>query len=583
MGRKWKIHKRIPKAIDKRLEDYPSIVRQLLFNRGITKRKEVREYLDPKKVVFYNPRKIYDIKKAAQIILDCIKSKRKIFIHGDFDVDGICSTAILWDFLYRQLKADVLPYVPSRFDEGYGMSDESLSNIKDQGGEVVITVDCGIKDHDLVKKWRKKGLEFVITDHHELEKKNGKVILPDEALAVVHPRHPKGDYPFGEISGATVVWNLVNIIVELGNIDFDIDNYLDLVTLSVICDVMPLIKENRAIVKRGLERLKNTKRIGLRRLIFDAGIEPSDINTYHIGFIIGPRLNAAGRLDHAIDAVKLLVTMSYSKAREISDKLNRLNKERQRIQEDIFKSAIKQIEESGMERKLYFVWGDDWAEGVIGIVAGRISEIYNRPVLIATNKKGKFTGSARSSNKYNIIEAISSQSKLLDRFGGHPQAAGFTVKSEVIEQFRDNLLEIADRDLSDKDIKKEYTADMGVNLDDIDWDTLKWIDRFAPFGFGNEKPRFVLKNIRLSNVVFVGSEGKHLKFGIKNNSNTFLSGIGFGLGDEFKNITSGDKVDILFSLEVNVWNGQEKLQLNVKDIRPRSTVGSIISNGTSLF
>lgn len=565
---KWKLCPKINSLVSKKLSDYPIMIRQLLFNRGIKTKEEAEKFLDKNYVKFYNPSKIYQIEKTAKLILDFARKGKKIFIHGDFDVDGICATSILWDFLYRELEADVLPYIPSRFDEGYGMSDASLSRIKEQGGELVITVDCGIKDDELISKWSKKGLQFIVTDHHELKKVDDEIILPKKALAIVHPRHPKGKYPFKEISGATVVWKLVSVIRKVDGLDFDTDAYLDLVALSTVCDIMPVISENRSILKSGLKQIRKTERAGLRRLIYDAGFKPVNIDTYHIGFVIGPRLNAAGRLDHAIDAVKLLVTKSGRQAREISEKLNQLNQKRQRIQDEIYKNAIKQIKKVGTKTKLYFVWGEDWAEGVIGIVAGKISGMYNRPVLIATRKGGEYTGSARSIDRFNIIKAINLQSEILERFGGHPQAAGFTVSPENIEQFRDNLLEIADRELSEEDIQKEEIADCEIKLEDISNELLEWIDKLAPFGYGNTSPKFILNNVDLTDITFVGRDANHLRFALLNrDTGEYLKGIGFGLGKEFKDLKSGVVVNLLFALELNEWNGEKSLQLNVKDIR----------------
>jgi len=565
---KWKLRPKITAKYKKLFSSYPGVVGQLLYNRGIKNKNEAKHFLDEKYCNFYNPHRIYDINNAANIIIKLIKERKKIFIHGDFDVDGICSAAILWDFLYRHVKAHVIPYIPDRFDEGYGMTDKSLENIKKQGGEVVITVDCGIRDDDLIKRWKEKGLEFIVTDHHELKKLKNKIVLPIDSLAIVHPSHPRSTYPFKEISGATVAWKLVSILKEKLKINFDLDSYLDLVALSIICDVMPLSGENRSLVKKGLEIFRNSKRIGLRRLISDAGINIQDLDTYHLGFVIGPRLNAAGRLDHAIDAIKLLVTKSYKLANIISEKLNSLNQRRQVLQENIYRDALSQISQYQINRKMFFVWAEDWAEGVIGIVAGKICEEFHRPVLIATRKKGKFTGSARSIDKFNIINAINLQSDLLDRFGGHPQAAGFTVKAENIEQFRDNLLEIADRELDDKDIEREEMADCRITLKGINWDLLKWILKFSPFGYGNSKPRFVIRNVEVGHVQFVGKDRNHLKIALLNkNTGEYFQAIGFGIGSSFKSLKISDKIDLLFTLENNEWNGNSSLELKIIDLK----------------
>jgi len=564
----WKLLPKISTKDSKELQEYPAIIRQLLANRNIKTKQDAENFLDQLYVNFHDSYKMHGAKNAAEVILQAVNEKKKIIIHGDFDVDGICSTSILWDFLYRAVGADVLPYIPSRFEEGYGMTDKSLKKVKSLGGELVITVDCGIKDAELISKWKKAGLEFVVTDHHELEKKGKKTILPLDACAIVHPSYPRSKYPFEKLSGAAVVWKLIQVLAREKALDFDTDVYLDLVALSTVCDVMPLVDENRSIVKKGLEKIKRTERVGLLRLIYDAGLEPANTETYHLGFILGPRLNAAGRLDLAIEAVKLMVTKSRSKARELSGKLSDLNRRRQNIQKRIYDDALAQIENVGLERKLYFAWGNDWEEGVIGIVAGKISETYNRPVLIATRKGKGYTGSARSIDNFNIIDAINSQSEILERFGGHPQAAGFSVSAEAIEQFRDNLLEIADRDLADADLVKAEQADCEIKLNQIDWDLADWLEKFAPFGFGNEKPVFILRKAEIGFIKTVGQSNSHLSLAFLNKeTGEYLSGIGFNLGDMARTLNQGNLVDVLFSLEINEWNGERKLQLNIKDIR----------------
>lgn len=569
----WDVSTQISKKETETLSSYPRIIRQLLVNRDIKTKRDAELFFSRKEEAGRSLSKLYDLNKASNVINDYIKRGKKIVIHGDFDVDGICATSIVWDFLFRKLKADVLPYIPSRFDEGYGMTDKSLENVQKQGADLVITVDCGIKDDDLIQKWEKRGINFVITDHHEFKEGNSRgenVILPDKALAIVHPKYPKKELAFADISGTTVAWKLVEELGRVAEVDYDFSDYLDLVALATVCDIMPLVDENRRLVKRGIEKMKEGKRIGLLRLLNDSGIDLGKLSTYHMGFIIGPRLNAAGRLDHALDAVRLLVTNSRSTAGKLSEKLRKLNQKRQSIQEDIHMNALKQIENVGFDRKLYFVWGEDWAEGVVGIVAGKISETYNRPVLVASGNNGMYKGSARSIETFNIIEAINSQQDLLERFGGHPQAAGFTIKAENIEQFRDNLLEIADQELSDDDIKRTIKADSYVELKDLDRNLLDWIQKLEPFGFGNSKPKFVAEDVEINDVRVIGSSGKHLKFSFYVSENgKYLDGIAFNMAERYKNLQAGNLVDLLFTFEINEWNGIERLQLNMKDIKVR--------------
>lgn len=567
--KKWVVLPKIKKNSQQKLRKYPEKVRQLLFNRGITASKTAESFFKPEIEKRYSVRKLHDVKKAAEFILRAVESGKKIFIHGDYDVDGICATSILWDFLHNQLRADVLPYIPSRFDEGYGMTNESLSAIKERSAELVITVDCGIKDDELVAEWKKKGLDFVVTDHHDLKVNDQKKdVLPRNALAVVHPAFPDHTYPFRDICGAAVAWKLVEMIQIKAKADCDIFAYLDLVALATVCDVMPLIDENRIFVSEGLKQMKNTTRPGLRRLISDAGIDLEEISTYHLGFILGPRLNAAGRLDHALDAVRLLCTQSPSQAQELSAKLERLNTERQRIQADIYDQAIAQIEETGLDKRLFFAWGEDWEEGVIGIVAGKICETYNRPVLIATRKDGGFTGSARSSPHFSIIDAITAQQELLERFGGHPQAAGFTVDAKNIKKFRDNLLDIADREIDDEALTRELKADLQLTPEDVNWDMFEWLEKFAPFGYKNPRPVFVMYAVNLAEKSYVGKQNDHLRISIFDEKiGKYTSGIGFRLADEARRISDKAGVDLIFTIEKNEWNGNVNLQLNVKDIR----------------
>lgn len=566
MKKKWTLRKKITKKVDTELARFPAIIRQLLYNKGIDSKKEAEKFLDPNYIKFHDARRIFQIEKAAEEIINAIEEDKTIFIHGDYDVDGICATSILWDFLYREMNAKVMPFIPSRFEDGYGMSNSSLQKIKDDGGELVITVDCGIRDGELIKKWNDKGLEFIITDHHSFDKKDDKEIIPKKALAVVHPSHPKGEYPFDDIAGATVAWKLVDVIIRKLALDFDLEEYLDLVALATVADVMPLVKENRSIVKLGLNKLKKTKRVGLRRLMNDCGIDFDDLRAYHIGFVIGPRLNATGRLDHALDAVRLLSTQSLSTARELSEKLQRLNSKRQVIQKRIYEEAVEQIQENGEERKLYFVWGEKWEEGVMGIVAGKIAEKYHRPTLVATKKESEYTGSARSIKSFNMIEAITLQDEFLERYGGHPQAAGFTVGEENIELFRDGLLEIANKRLTDSDLVGEITIDAEIDLEDITFELIDWIERFAPFGYKNPSPKLLIRKLEVKDLRFVGSENNHISMTfLSEKTGEFIRSIGFNLADKIPDIKVGDKIDIVFVLEINEWNGDRQLQMKIKD------------------
>lgn len=400
------------------------VFEQLLNSRTI---QDKEKYFNPSLKHLYDPFLMSGMNAAVSTISKALKDKRKIFIHGDFDVDGISATSILWQFLYRDLNADVIPYVPNRFTEGYGLSDESIKAIIEQGGDLIITVDCGVKDIELVSKYSNK-ISFIITDHHtireydsnnlvENSKKIGNLIVSSKAKAVVHPQ--LGDYPFTEICGATVAWKLCSALNISLNTGIDIYKYLDLTCLGTICDVMPLIDENRIIVKYGLDRLRKTQNIGLKTMIEYLKLEPQSIDTYHIGFMIGPRLNASGRMQSAMDAVRLLTTQDNKFALEIVKKLDGLNTERQTLTQKYFELAEEQLKDN-LDKKLLFVYGEEWPEGILGLIAGKLTEKYCRPAIAASINGEKVKGSARSIEEFHIANNLKSiSSNCLPSEGTH--------------------------------------------------------------------------------------------------------------------------------------------------------------------
>src|SRR5260221_902803 len=396
-------------------EQNEKLIPWLLKSRGIT---NLQTFANTNVDDLYDPLLIYGAEEAAKVIYDFAKTKKKIFIHGDFDVDGITATSIMWQFLYRDLKANALPYIPSRFNEGYGLSEESITNIIDAGGELIITVDCGVKDVELIKKYSDK-IKFVITDHHtvldylpgaEGTKQVGDFMVSSSALAVVHPR--LGDYPFKEICGAVVSWKVCSAINNVFDLKVDVNKYLDLAAIGTICDIMPLVDENRIIVKEGLKKLATTQNLGLRVIMDGLKLDRNKIDTYHIGFLIGPRLNASGRLDTALDAVRLLTTTDRSYAQSLFLKLNDLNTKRQALTQEHLTLAEKQIAEQ-LENKILFVYGEDWPEGIVGLIAGKLTEKYNRPVIAGSIHDNIFKASARSIENFHIAEQLSMNAVLL--------------------------------------------------------------------------------------------------------------------------------------------------------------------------
>lgn len=565
---KWIISEKITPEIDNALDGLHPIVKQILYNRGVYSSEEAIRFLSVDSASIQDCRDLSDIDIAVNTIIEARDKKEKIFIYGDYDVDGISATSIMWDFLYRKLGISVMPYIPSRFEEGYGMSEKGLNHVIENGGSLVITVDCGIKDIDLVKDFTDKGLKFIITDHHTLPADaQGDPIYPDKAIAVVHPKHPHSRIKFKEVCGTTVAWKLIcaitNNLKEKENFDFDPEEYLDIVSMATITDIMPLVDENRTIIKKGLEQIKNTKNMGLRALMLESKVLPSEVETYHFGFVLGPRLNATGRMEHALEGVRLLSTSSDKQALEIAAKLSQLNLERQQITQSLLDQAMSQIEDNN--ENLIFVYGEEWPEGVIGLVAGKLLEKYHKPVLVGSVKDGIMVGSARSIESFNVTEAIAASADLLLRFGGHAQAAGFSLEEKNAQKFKENLLKLA-ANISDEDLLKKLRIDAVIKPQDVTIPTINEVESLRPFGPGNPTPNFLLEDLTVHEKSFMGKEALHVKLLLTGGTN-IIEAVSFNNAQNYTHINPDDKIDIVATLSKNVWNGVERPQLKIIDIK----------------
>jgi len=567
----WNILPKITQNYRKELGQYDRITAQLLFNRGITTREAAEIFLNADEDLL-DSKLLEGVTGTCELILETISQGRKIIIYGDYDVDGVSSTSILFDFLFRQLHANVLPYIPSRFEEGYGLNANALQKLTDEGAELIVTVDCGIRDGLLLQEFSGKQTKYLITDHHEppADKESMEALL-SSAEYVIHPElSPKLE--FKQICATTVIWYVIrelsNLALERGLIskDFNTDRYLDLVALATVCDVMPLLDQNRTILKKGVEVMKKTQNVGLKELLILSGIVSEDISPYHLGYVLGPRLNAAGRLETAMDAVRLLTSGNADTARTLAKKLSDLNSQRQLITSSLIEEAEEQLGSWGVEKNLLFVKGDDWPEGIVGLVAGKLCEKYHKPVLVASIRDGKAVGSARSIKGFHITEAISQMSELLERFGGHAQAAGFTLLESNVDVFSSGLLAIAEKEINEKDIEKIINIDLELKNEELNFDTVEKIEKFAPFGFGNKQPIVLLKSSIVRNLKLVGSTSSHLKVTIESDGQ-YIDAIGFNLADYYSKIKQGDKVDIVGYPEKNVFLGNTKLQMKITDIK----------------
>lgn len=521
---KWKI---LPKKSD-------DLVKQLLINRGITGKSDIEEFFNPKISSYKKDIEIPGIEKAQKRILEAIKKGELIIVFGDYDVDGICGCAILYKVL-TSLGAKVLPYIPHREKEGYGLSNLGLEFARDSAASVVITVDNGITANKQAKFAKELGLDLIITDHHvPLNEK------PD-AYAIVHST---------KMCGAAVAWGLVQGLISKSLRE----ELLEFVGVATVCDLIPLTNLGRAFLVEGLRQLKKTTNLGFLSLVNECELSLSKVGSYEIGHIIGPRLNAMGRIEHAIDSLRLLCTKDPTKAKKLAKLLCETNTERRLMTSQALEEAKTLVVE---ENKIHVLFSEKWAAGIIGLIAGRITESYFRPSIAISVGKEISKGSARSINGINVIELIRKHVDILIDVGGHPGAAGFSILTENIEVFKKRLEE-------EKIIlpeEKVLEIDAELSTDELTRKLVRDIQKFEPFGFGNPRPAFATTGVKVSDVRTVGN-GKHLKGKVDG-----IDFIAFGMGELGTMIQNSQDVDIAYNLELDNYNGFEKIQLKIKDIK----------------
>lgn len=509
------------------------LTEQLLINRSI---KDRENFFHPKLSDFEKDLEIPGIKIAQKRILQAIENNEQILVYGDYDVDGITACAILYKAL-TSVGAKVLPYIPHREKEGYGLSKFGLDLAKESGTSLVITVDNGIVAIEQADYAKKIGLDLIITDHHlPLDKK-------PEAFSIVHST---------KMCGAAVGWCLIKDLVSKSLAQ----ELLEFVAIATVCDLIPLINLGRAFLVEGLKHLNKTTNLGLLSLINECNLRVGNIGSYEIGHIIGPRLNAIGRLEHAIDALRLLCTKDVIKAKNLARLLTQTNTTRQQMTTDAIEQARLLVDK---EKKIHILTSHDWSPGIIGLVAGRVCEEYSRPVIAISVGEEMSKGSARSVNGINIVEVIRKCSDFLVDVGGHPGAAGFSIKTKNIEKFKKRLEEMVIT-LPD-DVQSVLEIEAEIEGKKLNKNLLEDLEKFEPFGFGNPRPILATYNMEASDIRTVGN-GKHLKFKANN-----IDAIAFGMGNLIDILQNGQLISLAFTPELDTYNGFEKLQLKVKDIR----------------
>jgi single-stranded-DNA-specific exonuclease len=533
----------------------PPLITQLLYNRGITEESDIELFINADSRLSHDPCLLPDIHPAIARIYRALLSSENIAVYGDFDVDGISGAALLTQGL-SALDARVTAYIPHRIKEGHGLNAAALERLQQQGVSLVITVDCGITGIDAVRKANKNGLDIIITDHHmPLEE------LPP-AIAVIDPKRANSGYPFADLSGVGVAFKLLQALYKSMGKEGQLARLIDLVALGTVADMMPMLGENRYLVRQGLELLNTSPRMGIRQMAALANLNIGSLDAEDISWTLAPRLNAAGRLENAMASYNLLTTDLADEAYRLALQLEETNAERQKLTASALSKARQQVLGKGITPLL--ITGDrDYPGGVLGLVAGKLSNEFYRPS-IAVRIDGKYSSaSCRSIPEFDIIQAISSCSDLLTRFGGHPQAAGFSLPTENLPHLEQRLCRLAAAQLDGLDLRPHLDIDAEVILDDFTGETFGAIQLLAPFGKGNQLPVFLSRGVRVADCQLMGNNGNHLRLKLKQSS-VLWNAVAFGLGDRRSKMQP--VIDIVYNVELNRWGGEERLRLNILDM-----------------
>lgn len=571
MDKKWVIKEKgdivIVEQLAKSLE-IDNRVANLLVQRGIHVPDEARSFFAPALSGLHDPFLMKDMNKAVDRISSAIDRNEKILIYGDYDVDGTTSVALVYSF-FKKIYSNLGFYIPDRDEEGYGISYKGIDWAVENNYSLIIALDCGIKAIEKIDYATGKGIEFIICDHHLPDEK-----IPD-ATAILDPKRADCNYPFKELSGCGVGFKLLQAYSKINNIPFsELIPYLDLVAVSIASDIVPITGENRILAYYGLKQLNENPRTGLKAIIKEASMGGRKIRIGDIVFKIGPRINAAGRIESGKKAVELLTAEDSSFAYEMSRKINDFNVERRKIDQGITQEALQMIaSDPKLENsKSTVVYDPGWHKGVIGIVASRLTETYYRPTVVLTESNGLATGSARSVLGFDLYKAINACSDLLENFGGHMFAAGLTMKKENIPLFRKRFEEIVSNTIHDDQLVPRIEVDTEFNLEDISEDFFNILDKFQPFGPGNMPPLFVSRNVIDSGYgKAVGPTGEHLKLELvkKDESVKAISAIAFSMSNHLRHIKEGKPFDVCYSIEINEFRGVSTLQINIKDIKEK--------------
>lgn len=558
MRKKWEFYNTDQEKVKQiaKENNINELLATILVNRNLVEKADIDVFLNPTRKNFHNPLLMPDMEKARDRVLKAIENNEKVIIYGDYDVDGITSTTVLKSFLEdRGLIVD--SYIPNRLNEGYGLNNDAIDKIAQEGYTLMITVDCGISANNEIDYANSLGIETIVTDHHEPAE-----VLPN-ATAVVDAKRKDNQYPCRDLAGVGVVFKLIQAIGQKLNLDEkEYLKYLDIVCVGTISDIVPLVDENRVIAKLGLLLVAETRNWGLKSILMSSGYKSIDANTISYG--VAPRINASGRMGHQEQALQLFLSTNLNEVKELTSTLNGYNIKRQEIEKDIFNEAKKQIEKENLaDKNIIIVSGNGWHHGVIGIVASKITENYFKPTILLSFDEDLGKGSGRSIPGFDLHGALTKCSDALYKFGGHAMAVGVTVEKNKLEQFKQELEHIAE-DSHIKDIVPIIKIDAELCLSEVKREWVESLKKLEPYGEGNKTPLFVFRNLKIASIRAL-SEGKHLKLTLQDN-NAIVNAIGFNMGELAEEYKIGDKIDVVGVLEINSFNGVDTIQINLKDV-----------------
>jgi single-stranded-DNA-specific exonuclease len=556
---RWEVAPAVSYQLTQELAQLHPVLLQVLYNRGLAKPTQIDSFLAGRYLGSSDPFMLKDMDKAVARIQQAIRDDEIVVVYGDFDADGVTSTVLLVEAL-RGIGLDrrqARPYIPDRVDEGYGLNSEALKKLRQQGAGLVISVDCGIRSVPEVIQANEIGLDMIITDHHTI----GSELPP--AVAVINPKRPDSEYPEERLAGVGIAFKLAQALRTANpeRVDYDEESLLDLVALGTVADLAPLLGENRKLVRDGLEVVNSYRRPGVRALADVSGLKQGSLTAESIAFGLGPRINAAGRLAHAYDAARLLASNNMRMAKDYARELNELNRERQKLTASLTEKAEETLE---AEAPLLFSASPDFKSGVVGLVASRLAEKYYRPAIVVEQGESESRGSCRSIPEFHITNALDEVAELLERHGGHAQAAGLTVKNEKLEAFRERITEVAAAELGPLELAPGLSIDAEINVADVDWALQGVLEQLEPTGNANAAPIFMSRDVHVYSHRAVGQDGAHLQLSV-GDGRVKLKCIAFRQGGWAGRLP--DEVDLAYTIGVNEWNGRRDLQLVVQDIR----------------